>query len=344
MIAAPLRSARRATGRAQMSDVADLAGVSTATVSRVLHNPALVSDALRERVNRAVGKLGYMPNRMAGGLAAARTRTVGVIVPSLINSFFAATIEAMAECFEANGYQLMLGHSDYSSEREEALVESFLSWSPAAMVLTGQHHSRATLKRLVGADLPVVEMWELGDNPFDSLVGFSHRAAGQSAAQHLLARGRSNIAFIGAALDHDRRAHQRRAGFLDACAAANHPPAGEHCIGVRASVEAGGGAFAALLHAHPRVDGVFFSNDALMLGALFECQRRGLSVPADIALIGFGDLDFAACSVPTLSTIRPPRMEIGRAVADHLLQRFSDPQCGAATIDLGFELIAREST
>jgi LacI family gluconate utilization system Gnt-I transcriptional repressor len=89
---------------------------------------------------------------------------------------------------------------------------------------------------------------------------------------------------------------------------------------------------------------VAFSNDAMALGGLFECQRRGLRVPERLALIGFGDLDFAAWSAPALSTIRPPRREIGLAVADHLLQRFDDPSAGPTTIDVGFELVPRAST
>ncbi len=335
---------RRAAGRTQMSDVAQLAGVSSSTVSRVLRRPDAVSSELRARVQQAIDQLGYMPNLMAGGLAAARTRTIGVIVPSLINSFFASTIEAMAQSFEPYGYQVMLGNSGYSVEREEALVNSFLSWSPSAIVLTGQQHSRGTLKRLLAAELPIVEMWELGENPLDTLVGFSHRAVGQTAARHLLGRGRKNLAFVGAMLDQDRRAAHRCSGFLEALDATRLRPLAVERTPLRASAATGAQAMAALLDAHPGVDGVAFSNDALMLGALFECQRRGIRVPGDVALIGFGDFDFAACSNPTLSTIRPPRSAIGVAVAEHLLLRFTDDDARSATVDLGFEVIAREST
>ena len=327
-----------------MSDVAKLAGVSTSTVSRALRHPGAVSVELRARVDSAIGRLHYVPNRMAGGLAASRTRTIGVIVPSLINSFFAATIEAMAAVFEPHGYQIMLGNSGYSLEREEALLASFLSWSPSALVLTGRHHSRGTLRRLAACDAPIVEMWELGEHALDTAVGFSHRAVGQRAAQHLYARGKRRIAFVGAALEQDHRASARRAGFLDAVRAAGRHAPISHGVIERASVEAGGGALDALLAAHPRVDGVFFSNDALMLGALFECQRRRLAVPARLGLIGFGDLDYAAWSKPTLSTIRPPRGQIGSAVAEHLLRRFADPALGGEIIDLGFELVERQST
>ena len=335
---------RRATGRPQMSDVATLAGVSASTVSRALRMPDVVSPALRTRINAAIDRLGYVPNVMAGGLAASRTPVIGVIVPSLSNSFFAATIEAMDAAFAPEGYQIMLGNSGYSQEREAVLLDSFLSWSPSAIVLTGRHHARSALKRLASSDVPLVEMWEIGDHTLDTTVGFSHRTTGQMAAHHLYARGKTRIAFIGAALSQDHRAKDRGAGFFDAVAATGRHPAIKYIIEERASVEVGGSALAALLRAHPKVDGVFFSNDALMLGALFECQRRGIEVPQQLALLGFGDLDFTAWSAPTLSTIRPPRHEIGVEVANYLLRRFADPTLSGTTIDLGCQLLQRQST
>ena len=255
---------RRATGRPQMSDVAKLAAVSTSTVSRALRSPESVSKALRTRIDAAIARLGYVPNVMAGGLAASRTRVIGVIVPSLSNSFFAATIEAMDATFAPHGYQIMLGNSGYSLTREAALLDSFLSWSPSAIVLTGRHHARSTLMRLATCDVPLVEMWEVGDHTFDTAIGFSHRAVGQLAAHHLFARNKQRIAFVGAALALDHRAKERGAGFLDAVRAAGRHQALSHSVTERASVEIGGGALAALLNAHPDVDGVFFSNDALM--------------------------------------------------------------------------------
>ena len=342
--ASSLRDLRRpAHLRTQMADVARLAGVSTSTVSRALRHAEAVSPELRARVTAAIDTLGYVPNSMAGGLAAARTRTVGVIVPSLVNSFFSATLESMTEALAPHGYQILLGNSDYAVEREDAIVTSFLSWSPAAIVLTGRMHSRATLKQLVAADIPVVEMWEVGENPIDTLVGFSHREVGRTAARHLLDRGRKRIAFLGAALDSDRRAVQRRDGFLETIQARGES---RRWIGLpeRANAEGGARALATLLAHHPDTDAVFFSNDVLMLGGLFECQRRRIGVPDDLALIGFGDLDFTACSHPTLSTLRPPRREIGTAVARHLLDRFADPSARSTAIDLGFELIVRESS
>jgi LacI family gluconate utilization system Gnt-I transcriptional repressor len=334
---------RRAGGRSRMADVARLAGVSTSTVSRALREPGIVSAELRARIDEAVRRLAYRPNLMAGGLAAARSRTVGVIVPSILNSFFAGTVEEMAAPLAAQGYQLMLGNSGYSEEAEEALVASLLSWSPAALVLTGRQHSRRTLRMLLEADLPIVEMWELGERPLDCAVGFSNRAIGATVARHFMTQGATRLAFVGAALDRDHRAAERGAGFVETVAAAGLEAPVRLALPARASVVLGGEGMRELLQRHPEVEAAFFSNDALALGALFECQRQGWPVPGRLRLCGFGDLDYAVASVPALTTVRPPRAEIGRRIADLLIARFAGEGERGAVVDLGFELIVRES-
>jgi LacI family gluconate utilization system Gnt-I transcriptional repressor len=344
MVAAlPSEVRRRGQSRSRMADVARLAAVSTATVSRALRQPEVVSEELRSRIGAAIERLAYRPNLMAGGLATARSRTVGVIVPSIINSFFAATVEEMAETLSAEGYQLMLGNSNYSAEAEEALLASFLAWSPAGIVLTGRQHSRAALRRLLETDVPVVEMWDLGERPLDCLVGFSHREVGKAVAAHFIAAGATRFGFVGAALDRDHRAADRGAGFREAVAAAGLAPPAEIARPERASTVAGGAALRELIGRAPGTEAVFFSNDVLALGALFECQRQGLAVPDRLRLCGFGDLDFAAASVPTLTTVRPPRREIGRRIADLLVARFAGQGGKGEIVDLGFQLIARES-
>lgn len=342
-VAASERRRRVGTTRSRMADVARLAGVSTSTVSRALRQPGIVSVELRARIDEAVQRLAYRPNLMAGGLATARSRTVGVIVPSIINNFFAATVEELAAPLAGHGYQLMLGNSGYSQETEEALVLSFLSWSPAAIVLTGHRHSRRTLQMLLEADLPVVEMWELGERPLDCAVGFSHRAVGAAVARHFIDRGARRLAFVGAALDRDHRAAERGAGFIEATEAARLESPVRVAMPGRASVRVGGEGLGELMTRAPEVEAAFFSNDALALGALFECQRRGWRVPDKLRLCGFGDLDYAAASVPALTTARPPREEIGRRIAALLLARFQGEGEKGVVADLGFNLIVRES-
>lgn len=337
---------RRSTQRATMSDVARLAEVSASTVSLYLRKPDEVSASLGERIQHAIDTLGYVPNLMAGALAAAKTRVIGVVVPSMVNSIFATTVSAMQATLRAQGYQLLLGHSDYSEDEEEALVRTFLSWSPSAMVVTGLKHNRKTRQMLSQSDVPVVEMWELGSNPLDMLVGFSHYDVGKAQARHLMDRGCRRIAFIGARLQVDSRAGQRAEGYQTVLAdflAGTQPIIID--VGPKASAEVSSQAFGQLLDEHPDIDGVIFSNDLLALGATFEAQRRGIAIPRDVAVIGFGDMDFSSSSLPRISTVRPPREQIGRAVAEVLLARINGQ--GAEQVrqsDFGFDLVQRESS
>lgn len=335
---------RRSTQRVTMNDVAKLADVSASTVSLYLRKPDEVSGPLGQRIQGAINTLGYVPNLMAGALAAARTRVIGVVVPSMLNAIFASTVNTMQKALGAEGYQLLLGHSDYAEAEEEAVVRTFLSWSPSAMVLTGLSHSRETRRMLNNSDVPVIEMWELGSNPLDTLVGFSHHDVGRAQARHLVESGCRKIAFIGTRLSVDERAKQRCAGSeatLMDLLGSRHTRVID--CGPGRMAEAANHAFVDLLASHPDTDGIIFGNDMLALGALSEAQRRGIRIPDDIAMIGFGDMDFSNCTLPPLSTIRPPRDEIGNVVAQCVLQRVQG-RSQETCLDLGFELLPRASS
>ncbi len=334
---------RRRAQRATMTEVAAAAAVSPSTVSLYLRRPAAVSPQLGRRIQHVIDRTGYVPNLVAGGLAAARTRVVGVIVPSMLNAFFAGTIETLEAALGTSGHQLLLGNSHYSEAREEALVRAFLAWSPAAMVLTGVKHTRATARLLLNADIPVVEMWELAEAPLDVVVGFSHHDVGRAMARHLYARGCRSVAFVGARLQEDRRAFARGSGYAAVVReAGRHEPVAID-IPEPAQAAVGARALAAALAAHPGIDGVCCSNDSIALGALAECRRRGIAVPHELAVIGFGDLDFASQSIPPLTTVRPPRERIGRVCAELLAVRLAGGEPPQRVHDLGFELVVRES-
>jgi LacI family gluconate utilization system Gnt-I transcriptional repressor len=335
---------RRRAGRATMADVAKLAGVSAITVSRLLRDPASVSDALAGRIRDAIDRLGYVPNLMAGGLAAAKSRIVGVVVPSIRNAFFAATVDALAARLDARGLAVLDSSADYDPQREDTLIEAMLAWNPAALVLTGFTHGPRTAAILARAAVPVVEMWDVVGRPFDMAVGFDHGAAGRSVARHLLSRGRRRVGVIGAILDKDTRAAARCAGVRDELERAGLAPAAWSEIRQPSNVGDGASAFAAMLEAPGGIDAVAFSNDVLALGALFECQKRGVRVPDDVALVGFGDLDFAAHCRPALTTLRPPREAIGAETARLLLARLDGELDGARSVDLGCALIERQSS
>ncbi|MCC6867603.1 MAG: LacI family DNA-binding transcriptional regulator [Burkholderiales bacterium] len=324
--------------------MARLAGVSPATVSRALREPHAVSPPMRARIDAAVDRLSYRRNLMAGGLASARSMTIGVIIPSMTNAFFAATIDGMEAGLAGTGYQLLIGNSRYGEDTEERLIASLLAWSPAAIVVTGCRHSRGALRMLLDAKIPVVEMWELSDRPIDTVVGFSQHAAGAAAARHLIDRGATRLGFVGALLGSDYRAGDRRAGFRAAAAAAGFAPPAEAHMAEQATAVGGAKALSQLMDAHPDVDAVLCSNDVMALGAIFEAQRRGWPIPHRLKLCGFGDMDFAAATEPALTTLRPPRRAIGARIAEILRERFEGTQATQTVFDLGFELVVRGST
>lgn len=335
--------ARKRAGRATMADVAKLAGVSAITVSRLLRDPTTVSGDLAARIREAIDRLGYVPNLMAGSLAAASSRIVGVIVPSIRNAFFAASVDALARALEPRGFSVFDASTEYDLDREDSLVETMLAWNPAALVLTGFAHGPRLPVLLARARVPVVEIWDSAGRPIDMAVGFDHGFVGRKVVRHLLARGRKRIAFVGAMLEADTRAGARREGMRRELEAAGLAPVETVDLPRPSNVGDGAAAFAGLVECGVTMDAVFFSNDILALGALFECQRRGLSVPGDVALVGFGDQDFAAHSVPRLSTVRPPREVIGREAANLILARLDGEEPAGRVLDVGFELVLRES-
>jgi LacI family gluconate utilization system Gnt-I transcriptional repressor len=342
----PGRRQRRRMQLVTMTEVARAAEVSASTVSLFLRKPELVSTAIGKRIAQAVEELGYVPNLVAGGLAAAGSRAVSVIVPTIQNDFFAGTIAALQRELEPAGFQLLLGNTDYDLAREEELVRTALSWAPAAIVLVGLEHSRGTKRLLLQARMPVFEIWECGQSPLDTAVGFHHRDVGAKALHHLVARGRRRLAFLGARMGDDLRARQRASGFSRAAADAGlELPAILDTPGT-ASTEAGGSLLAQALARPERIDGIACSNDLMALGALFECQRRGIAVPEALAIIGFGDLGFSASCVPPLTTIRPPGRAIGREVGRLIKERLKQAALPSEsrTIDLAFELVQRSST
>lgn len=342
--AAAARSRRKAV-RVTMQDVAQRADVSPSTVSLYLRKPDTVSPGTARRIEQAIAELDYVPSPVAGGLAAASSRVVSVIVPSVRNAFFAETVATLQAELGRERLQVMLGHTEYDEQEEEALVRTALSWAPAAVVIAGLSHGAGTLRLLRASQIPVVEIWELGHDPIDMAVGFDHRQVGAAAAEHLAHRGRRRMAYLGARLQEDHRAAQRAEGFVAAARAAgaelavslNHP--------APATTEVGGILLAQAIQQYPDLDAVACSNDHVALGALFECQRRNIDIPRRLALVGFGDLPFAASCNPSLTTIRPPGSLIGSEAARLILASVrGERRDTGKVVDTHFVVVPRQSS
>lgn len=328
---------------ARMADVAKLAGVSLASVSRALRAPDSVSPGTRDRVQRAAARLGYTPSPIAGSLSATCAPLVGVVMPSMANAFFARSFQVLSEGLERAGLRTMPGFHEYDDTREARILEAMLHWKPAAMVVTGLNHSRRVLALLAGANCPVFEMWDIDGHPVDSAVGFSNAEAGRLAAQTLLRRGCRDLVYVTPPNAVDPRAAARAGAFLQTVSVTDDARA-RHLRAVDRTAGAGADAIRRLidLDGGPP-DGIAFSGDALAMGALFEAQRLELSVPERIAVVGYGDLEFAGYTVPALTTLRPAHDRIGQELAAHIIARLADPGRSAVRVDVGIDVVARES-
>ena len=317
-----------------LSAVAQLAGVSAITVSRVVRLPEMVAPQTRLKVEAAMRELGYVPNQLAGALAGARTKSVGVLVPTIANSIFADTVQGLSDELEPLGYAVILAQSRYDAAREDRMLSALLSRRPEAIIMVGSPATEEGARLLRRAGIPIVETWELPQAPIDAAAGFDNFAAGVSVARHLVTQGRKNLAFIGG---DDPRATRRWSGFSATVLGAGLQAPRRLVLERNAS-----GSVAA--HAKlAGVDAVFAANDATAIGFMSGLRkagalREGPAHQQPVAVIGLGDLEMGRLIAPTLSTIRVHGDAIGRTAARLILSRE-----GPRRVDLGFELVLRES-
>ncbi|KAA0012847.1 LacI family DNA-binding transcriptional regulator [Billgrantia pellis] len=333
---------RRGSEQPTLRQVADAAGVSPITASRALNAPERVNERTRARVLTAVERLGYVPNLLAGSLASARSRFIAVIVPSLANTVFIEVIQGLQDTFEAQGYQILLGNTDYDTDREYQLIRTFLGWSCSALVTAGLRHSEACRALLANWDKPIMEVMELGE-ALDLNVGLDHTEAGRCMARHLLGRGHRHILFVGARMHGDYRAGMRYTGHREVLEQAGcDAPLLE--LDHYGSLDAGAEGLERALTHPGGISAIHFANDDLATGALLHAQRRGLSVPGDMAIAGFNGLPLGQHVTPRLTTIRSPRQHMGQLAAEQVIRRLESKRVPRRQHDVGFELLIGEST
>ena len=323
-----------------LRDVASMASVSPITVSRVLNHPELVTPSTTERVRHVIDRTGYLPNLLAGGLASRKTHFVAAIVPALSHQVFSETLQSLTDRLWESGYQVLLGTSGYPTSREESLLTAIISRRPDGIFLTGISHSVESRRRLVAAKIPVVEVWDLTPTPVDMLVGFSHEKVGQAVAEYLVGLGHRRFGVISA---DDARAEVRRAAFESVLARHGITDTLTVLVPAPSSFPSGRAGLTQLLERDSVPRALFCSSDTLAHGVLVEAQARGLAVPKDLAIVGFGDLNFAAHTFPPLSTVRIDRPAVGRLAAEALLGRFEGRHV-ERIVDIGFELMKRGTT
>ncbi len=327
--------------RRTLKDVAEAANVSEMTVSRVLRKSGTVSAGTRKTVLAAIDRLGYVENRMAGSLATARSNQVAVIIPSLSNHVFTEVLSGISEMLDREGYQAVVGVSDYSIAKEEELVYSMMSWRPAGFVVSNVRHSPKTRNVLLNADIPVVEIMNLPEDPIEMCVGLNHTEAGRALAAYMVTKKYRRFGYVGwnesdyaAAIRFQAiKAELERHGFgIFAPDLFNRPP----------NLASGKSGLIRLLEQAPDRDAVFFSNDTAATGGLMHCLQAGISVPDRLAIAGFSGLESGQNLPKRLTTILTNRYETGRRAARNILQQLSNTPVRLRW-DMGFELIEGET-
>jgi len=312
------------------------------TASRAISRPEAVSPALRKVIEEAIAELGYVPNRAARALASAQSKVIVVLVPSLSNSVFTDLLAGVQDALLPHDYQILIGNTRYSDEQEEQLLRTYLQSDPDGILLSGLKHSKNVQQMLSQSRVPIVSMMDLSQDETQLSVGFSQRQAGYTMTRYLLDKGHRRIGFLGAQLD--ERTLKRAEGYREAMREAGCYDAQlELMVPDPSTIALGAELLGRMLAVAPDCDAIFCCNDDLAHGAIYQCQRRGIKVPGQLAICGFNDLPASAWINPSVTTIATPRYRIGYEAATMLRSVIKGENPPVPNVDLGFVVMARES-
>ncbi|PMR75168.1 gluconate operon transcriptional repressor GntR [Billgrantia endophytica] len=321
--------------RPTLQDIADRVGATKMTVSRCLRDPATVSEELRERIFTVAEQVGYIPNRAPDLLSRATSHSIGVLVPSLTNQVFADVLVGIEAVTEPAGYHLMLSHYGYSPELEERSLASLLSYNVDGVILSDSRHTPRTCRMLETAGIPTIEIMDSLTPPLNQAVGFNNVRAAYDMVSEMIRRGRRHVIYLAVRLD--ERTRQREQGYRQAMEEQGLTPVTLQ-RSQRSSYSVGAALLEEIVTDYPSADGIFCTNDDVAVGAYFECLRRGIEVPEQLAIAGFHGHDVGQVMSPRLASVVTPRQAIGERAAKELLARVRGGAVKATVIDLGYSI------
>jgi LacI family gluconate utilization system Gnt-I transcriptional repressor len=323
-----------------LNDVAAIVGVSPSTVSRAMSSPRRVSKRTREQIEAAVAKIGFVPNLLAGGLASNKSHIIAFVVPTISLMMFNESVQLMVSELSEAGYRALLMYGRRTQPEMDKVMLDVLSLRPDGVILMGADLSDEARERLTKRRVPVVEVWDMPDDPIDMVAGFSHKQLGRSIGEYLIRRGYKRPLLAWAT-------GSRALTMQDALSyvfvhAGLAPPAVRSCK-FPPDFTDGREAMRAALAAEKRPDVVVCLSDWAAHGALVEARHHNQRVPQDIAVMGFGDLDFGSQLEPPLTTVRINQAQLAHAAAECLLQRLRGSKPANSVVNVEATLIERES-
>ncbi|WP_312934583.1 LacI family DNA-binding transcriptional regulator [Stutzerimonas nitrititolerans] len=327
--------------RPRISDVAALAGVSPATVSRALSGSGLVRSDTLERIEQAILQLGYVPDGSARALASGRANVVGAIIPTLDNAIFARAAQGLQTTLAMSGYQLLIATHEYRPAAEHMLVKALLGHAIDGLILVGADHPSPVWELLAARQVPLLITWAM--HPTQPSLAFDNKRIGRLAAEHLLGLGHRQMGVISGFLNHNDRARGRLEGFRDALSDSGVELSADCIIEQPFGFEGGRAGLDQLLRKDVLPTAIFCGNDVLSVGCLLEAKARGLDVPRQLSVVGCDNLPITAQIEPALTTIALPTYELGQQAA-HTLLRWLDTGVAPESVYLPIELIVRGTT
>ncbi|MCV6824962.1 MULTISPECIES: LacI family DNA-binding transcriptional regulator [Halocynthiibacter] len=329
-----------------LKDVSKAAGLSLITVSRALRQPETVHEKTREKVQKTIEEIGYIPNLTARSLVSQRSDMIGVVVPILASSLFADFAQGISHILEPRKQQMLLAVSDWSPKKEEEAVRTFIARQADAIIVTGFSHTDATRKLLANFSGPVVEAWNLNKQVTDSVVGFDNYAAAVDMTRYLIDRGYEDIVMVGGHSEHNDQAADRTRGVMDTLRAAGRSVDESTVIEFEnpATIDAGVNLMKNLMARKKRPDALFFLAELPAQGAMLWCQSNGVSVPDEVAIAGFGDLSMSSLLPVPLTTVQIRGRAIGLQSAQLVIDRLDGEVTEPAIHDIGYRLQIRQST
>lgn len=326
-----------------VADVARHAGVSTATVSRVLNEPGSVRENLRKKVGAAVVDLGYVPHAGARALMLRRSGTVGAVFPTIDNAIFATAIEALQRRLAASDIQLLLATSGYDPAEEMRQAINLVTRGADGLALCGLCQHPELLRFLRQRRVPCVHVMVRDQSGEHITVGFDNAAGTRQAARYLIDLGHQRIAMLAGITRDNDRAAGRVEGVRQALASAGLTLPAERLVERRYGLAAARSGLRELMARQPAPTAVICGNDVLAFGAMLEAAALGIAVPKELSITGFDDLELARHLQPALTTVQVPTEQMWSIAADRLLAALSGEVVERDTA-IDVSVVLRQST
>ena len=327
-----------------INQVAKMAGVSTATVSRALNKPDTVSEAVKKKIERIIKRIGYIPNAGARSLMLKRTGSIGVIVPTLDNAIFAQGLEEFQRQLSQSGYQMLVASTNYDPEIENQQMRNLLLQGVEGIAMFGSSQKLELIRLLRTRKLPYIHIGTL-DTPLNGYAaGFDNKKAIQLGVEYLVQVGHRNFGMIAGKTENNDRARDRVDGVVELLKRNRISLKKESIIEVPYQIQDARIALKKLLQINPSISAVVCGNDVLAIGALLEAQSQGIKIPHQCSILGFDNLELSRHIQPSLSTIHIDAIGMWSQAAHHLMSQINGINRLPRKILADVSLVIRDST